>query len=161
MGAYARGEIVGVETIAIAGFTALSAYEKIQEGNSAAKAATQEGEYQITNAANDTVRQAGRLRSSFLSSGLTLDGGPLAAITQAFNAGNTNIARIAQNANNRSSNAMNAARSKALSTIASGAMGAMGGMGGGMFDASSAAGYSGSSTELNDFDWETSQGMGK
>lgn len=124
---------MGWETLAIAGFTALKSYNQIQQGNAQAGAAVQQGEEQTQTAANNTVISAGKATNSFLSSGLTLEGGPMAGINQIFNTGNTNIARIAQNANNQSSNAINSARTAALATIAQGAtMAAGGGAGGGM-----------------------------
>lgn len=121
---------MGWETLAIAGFSGLRAVNQIQQGEAAARAATQQGEEEAQNSANNTVISAGKVRNSFLSSGLTLDGGPMDAITQIFNTGNTNIARIAENANNQASNAVNSARTAALATLGqSAAMAAGGGMG--------------------------------
>lgn len=118
---------MGWETIAIAGFRGLQAVNQMKQGEASADAAVQQGEEEATNAANNTVRAAGTLRNSFLSNGLSIQGGPLAAITQTITTGNTNIGRIAQNANNTASNDINSARTAALTTLASTAAMAAGG----------------------------------
>lgn len=112
---------MGWETLAMAGFQALQATNQMNQGTAAAKATVAEGANQAQNAANDTARATGKLRSSFLSSGLTLEGGPMAAISQAFDVGNTNISRIVSNANTTAKNQINTARSQALATLASAA----------------------------------------
>lgn len=115
---------MGWETLAIAGFSALQAGQTMEAGENKAKAITQQAGYTIQNQANDTVRSAGTLRNSFLSNGISLDGGPMAAIAQVFNTGNTNIARTATAANRESKDAINGARTAALSGLAKNAMAA-------------------------------------
>jgi len=123
---------MGWETLAIAGFSALRAVNQMQQGESQARAAVKQGEQEVQNVANNTVISAGKVRNSFLSSGISLEGGPLGAINQIFNTGNTNIARIAENANTTAKNAINSARTQALAGLAStAAMAALGGAGGG------------------------------
>lgn len=122
-------------TVAIAAYTALKSYNQLEQGQSQAKAAVEQGQNEVTNAANNTFINAGKVRNSFLASGLSLDGGPLTAINQIINTGNTNIQRIATNANNTASNDIAAARTAALGTIAQGAMMAAGGFGGAGGDA--------------------------
>lgn len=118
---------MGWETLAVAGFSALQAVNTIQQGNAQARAIDQQAQQQAQNEADNTLRSAGRVQTSFLQSGITLEGGPMQAITQAFTKGQTDIGRIASNANNAASNAINAARSKALQGLASSAAGAAGG----------------------------------
>ena len=127
---------MGWETLAIAGFSAMRAVNQMQQGESQANALVKQGEQEAQTSANNTVITAGKTQNSFLSSGLTLDGGPMAALTQIFNTGNTNISRIASNANNAADNAINSARTAALSTLASTAAMAAGGGGGSFFGSS-------------------------
>lgn len=124
---------MGWETLAIAGFSGLRAYNQIQQGNAAADAAVKQGEEETITSANNTVISAGKATNSFLSSGLSLDGGPLGAINQIFNTGNQNISRIAENSNNQASNAINQARTAALATLGSSAAMAAGGGSGSFF----------------------------
>lgn len=106
-------------TLAIAGFSVLNAANTANQGTAQAKAAVQQGEYQTQQIADNTVRSAGALKTSFLQSGLTLDGGPMAVLSQAFAKGQTDIGRIATNANNTAKNDINTARTKALESLAS------------------------------------------
>lgn len=110
---------MGWETIAIAGFSALQAGNTLKAGQDQGKAIAQQAEQQAQNTADNTVRAAGKLTTSFLQSGLTLDGGPMDVLSQAFAKGNTDIGRIASNANTASKNAVNASRTKALQGLAS------------------------------------------
>ena len=112
---------MGWETIAIAGFNALSAANTMNQGNAAARAAVQQGEQEAKASADKTVQGVGKLQTSFLQSGLTLEGGPMDVLTKAFAAGQTDISRITANANANAKNAVNAARTKALTSLASSA----------------------------------------
>lgn len=109
---------MGWETLAIAGYSALQAKNSMDQGTAAAKAATQEAQYKTMQVADQTVRQAGSLKTSFLQSGLTLEGGPMDVLTQAFNKGQTDIGRIAASANITAKNDINTARTKALQGLA-------------------------------------------
>lgn len=115
---------MGIETLAIAGFAGLNAINTMNQGQASAKAVVQGAQYTIANQANDTVRNAGKLQTSFLQSGISLDGGPMDAIAQAFTQGRTNISRTASNANATSQNLISSARTKALEGIATTAAGA-------------------------------------
>lgn len=147
---------MGWETIAMVGFSALSASNQIQQGKASAAAAVKAGEEQTITSANNTVISAGRAQNSFLSSGLSLEGGPQAALAQIFNTGNTNISRIAENANNQASNAISQARSAALATL-----GKTAAMAAGSFGGSSASGSSWSTVDsfdtsaLNSGPWDS------
>lgn len=124
---------MGIETVAIAGFAALQAANTLKEGDQQAKGIVKAAEYQASNSADNTLRGAGKLQTSFLQSGLTLEGGPMDVLTQAFGQGRTDINRLASNANNASKNAVNAARSKAIAGLMTAAGSAS--MGSSMFDA--------------------------
>lgn len=121
MGAYARGELMGWETLVIAGASAFNAYNTNKQGTAQAKAIARQGEQQAQNSADNSVRSIGSLQTSFLQSGLTLEGGPMAVLSQAGVKGQTDISRIAENANAASKNAVSAARTKALEQLSSGA----------------------------------------
>lgn len=118
---------MGWETAAAAGFSLLSASNKIDQGTAQAKALALQGKQQDQTIADNTVRSVGSLQASFLQSGITLDGGPNAVISQAFAKGFTDISRNTTNVNNAAKNAYNSARTAALDTLAGGALGAAGG----------------------------------
>jgi vacuolar-type H+-ATPase subunit H len=131
---------MGWATAAMAGFSLLQASNTIEQGKAQASAYAQQGTYQAKQIADNTVRKAGTLQTSFLQSGITLDGGAQEVLSQAFGQGTTDINRTIDNANNQSKNIMNQARTKALSSMASMAtMAAMGGgsVGGGLTQAGS------------------------
>lgn len=113
---------MGWETGAAAGFSILSASNKIDQGKAQAQALADQGTYQEKNIADNTVRTAGKLQTSFLQGGIALDdvGGTSAVLSQAFTQGTTDINRTQTNADNASKNAITAARSAALETLAQG-----------------------------------------
>lgn len=118
---------MGWETAAQTGFSLLSASNKLDQGNDQANAIAQEGNEKSQDIADNTLRSVGKLQSSFLQSGLTLDAGTQNIINQAFAKGTTDIGRTVDNANNASKNAYNTARTAALTTLASGAVSTAGG----------------------------------
>lgn len=113
---------MGWETAATAGFGILSASNQIDQGKAQAQALADQGTYQEKNEADNTVRNIGKLQTSFLQSGIALDnlGGTQAVIGQAGQQGLTDISRTATNADNASKNAVNAARTAALNGLAKG-----------------------------------------
>lgn len=128
---------MGWETAAAAGFSILSASNKIDQGKAQAQALADQGTYQEKNIADNTVRTTGKLQTSFLNSGIALDdlGGTSAVIGQAFNQGYTDIERTRSNADNASKNAYNSARTAALEGLVSSAAGkAIGSSVGGFLD---------------------------
>lgn len=133
---------MGWETLVIAGVSAFSAMNTMKQGTAQAKAITAQGAIDAQNSANDTVRAGGKLTTSFLQSGLTLEGGPMDVLTQAFNKGSTDIANIAASANAQSKNTVNAARTKALTSLASSAAGASALSGAGSFASDFGSGFS-------------------
>lgn len=110
------------------GFTLLSAFSQMQSAKAQAKAITQEGALNAANKARETRIKAARVKSSFLSSGLELEGTPMSAISDTFNVGIADTSQIIKNANFQSRNTMSQARSKVIGDMAqSFGMAAMGG----------------------------------
>jgi hypothetical protein len=118
---------MGWETLAMVGFQAISGMQGVSQAKKEGRAITKAAERETMSIADQTVRNAGSLRNSFLSSGLTLEGGPMEVISQAFAKGRTDIARTAENANASAKNKVSAARTKMLSSLGQSAMGAVGG----------------------------------
>lgn len=114
---------MGWETVAMIGFQALSAGNSMNQADSVAAAQAREGEIKAKSTADDTLRAAGKLTTSFLQSGITLEGGPQTVLSMAFKKGNTDINRIAANADAAAENTVSTARTKALQSLA----GSMGG----------------------------------
>lgn len=112
---------MGWETTAILGARAFSSMATMNTGQAQAKAEVTQAGYLAKNSADNTVRQTGKLQTSFLQSGLTLEGGPMEVLKQAFATGYTDIGRIAANGNAAAKNTINSARTKALESLASGA----------------------------------------
>lgn len=118
---------MGWETLAMVGFQAIQGSQGQSQARREGRAITQQAERETMNIAGDTVRRAGSLRNSFLSSGITLEGGPMEVISRAFAQGRTDIDRTAADANAASKNKVSAARTKMLSDLGKTAMGAAGG----------------------------------
>lgn len=133
---------MGWETLAIVGFQAISGIQGMKAANSQAKGIAREGEYAAQTTADNTIRSTGKLQTSFLQSGLTLEGGPMDVLKSAFSKGYTDIGRIKSNADAGAKNVVSAARTKALQGLASSAAGAAGaaGLGGAANDLFTTAG---------------------
>lgn len=133
---------MGWETLAIVGFQAISGIQGMSAANKQAKAGIQVAEQNAMTTAQNTLRSTGKLTTSFLQSGLTLEGGPMDVLKQAFGQGYTDIGRIKSNADANSKNIVSAARTKALQGLASSAAGAAGaaGLGGAANDLFTTAG---------------------
>lgn len=117
-------------TAASVGFKAIQSANEMKAAKKQGQAYAREGERQALSVAEQTVRTAGSLRNSFLSSGLTLEGGPMDVIAQAFSKGRTDIGRIKENADTSSKNVVGAARSKMIASLASAVAGpVLGGVG--------------------------------
>lgn len=126
---------MGWETLAIVGFQAISGIQGMSAANKQAKAGIQVAEQNAMTTAQNTLRTSGKLQTSFLQSGLTLEGGPMDVLKQAFGQGYTDINRIKSNADTGAKNVVSAARTKALQGLASGVAGAAGASSaGGLFD---------------------------
>jgi len=124
---------MGIETVIIAGLTAASAYSSLDKSRKDAKSIVREGELVAANKAKETNYKAAKLTSSFLNSGLTLEGTPMNVLDSVFNTGMDDIGQIRNNYNTKSKNTIAAGRTEAIKSIAQGAMsyGAGGGFGGG------------------------------
>ena len=118
---------LGWETAIQAGATVYGAISKNNAARTEAKAITEEARLQAENKAHETVREAGKLQSSFLSSGLTIEGTPTEVLKRAYQYGTEDINQIAKNANTRSKNIMTKARKEMLESFT----GMMGGIGSG------------------------------
>lgn len=122
-------------------------------GSAEALAEKTQGDLQATNQAKQTTYAASTQRTSFLSSGLTLDGTAGKVIAQTFNTGladTQNISKNTQNtinntvsqANSQSKNTIGAARSAAIKQIAGSFAGASMGSMGSMFQTGADTGLS-------------------
>lgn len=121
---------MGWETGVTSLMSAYQNYQKTNQAEDTANAQVQEGEYKASNIADNTLRTAGKLQTSFLQGGISLDGGPNAVIQQAFAKGTTDINRTLTNANNQSASTINGARTAALSMLSQTFMGSTGGAAG-------------------------------
>lgn len=121
---------MGWETAVNSAFNAYSTNNQLKTSEANAGAQVQSGQYQIQNIADNTVRQAGAVQTSFLQGGIAMQGGPQAVLAQIFAKGNTDIARTATNADNQASNTVNSARTQALNSIAQNFMRSTGGTSG-------------------------------
>jgi|GEM_PF-6594901 len=121
---------MGWETAVSSAFNAFQTNNQLKTAEANANAVTTSGDYQVQNIADNTVRQAGTVQSSFLQGGISLQGGPQQVLQQIYAKGNTDIARTATNSNNQASNIVNAARTNALNSIAQQFMRSTGGTSG-------------------------------
>lgn len=131
---------MGIETALIIGLSAVSAAGQIQNSKAQAKQIIAEGNIAAKNKAQETQLKAARIQSSFLSSGLTLDGTPNSVISGAYDTGIQDIQQIRSNYSSRAKNALSEGRTAALSSLAGSMAGAsFGGSMGDLF--SSGASY--------------------
>lgn len=114
---------MGIETALFIGFQALSAVSSIKQSKAQAKAVIAEGNIAAANKAKEVQLKAARLQSSFLTSGLTLEGTPMSVIESTFDTGIEDIQQIRSNYGNQAKNIISAGRSEALGKLASGAQG--------------------------------------
>lgn len=134
------GDNMGIETISLiaaVGTTAFSAINTMTQAKQQAKATVQEANLNMKNKARETALKAASVKTSFLNSGLTLDGTPASSIDDVFNVGLADIDLLRTNANRASKNIMSSARMSVLSDV--------------MKTASQAAGsYASSSSSIRD-----------
>ena len=117
---------MGIETIALIGLAAASAASGISNAKDEAKSVVEQANIDAETSSKKTILKAARQRSSFLNSGLLLEGTPLAAIDDTFNIGIQDIDQITSNANAKSKNIVSSARTEALTSLAGTAMGSVG-----------------------------------
>ncbi len=143
-------------TLAIIGLTALQTVSQLKQSERAAETAIAQGELDAKTKAKETKLRAVRAQSSFLTSGLTLEGTPMAAIQDIFKTGLEDVEQISTNANRRSKNIISSGRTQALGTLASGVSGSFGG--GDIFDTNAALGSQGSVSRIIEFGSPSAQG---
>ncbi len=120
-----------LETIALVGFSAIQASQAYNQAEARAKAITEDGKLRAKNKAKETVYSAARLKQSFLSGGLTLEGTPMSVLNETFTTGFEDVSQIATNANRSSNVAIGEGRTKALNSLKSSFSGFGGGSVGG------------------------------
>lgn len=113
---------MGIETIALAGLAAYSAYSANEQGQRQAKADVAAGNIRSNNLAVETKAKADNLTTSFLSSGLTLEGTPMNVIQSAYSTGIRDINQNIDNTNTKAKNDVSAGRTKALESLAGSAI---------------------------------------
>lgn len=120
---------MGVETLLFAGMLG-QAYGQISAAKKEAKALVAQGEIEAKNKAKQVKYGAASLTSSFLNSGITLDGSPMAAIMGYYENGLEDINAYRASVNAKSKSVISAGRSKAIGTLMSAAAMSAGGFGG-------------------------------
>lgn len=97
--------------------------------NAQAESVVSQGNIAASEKAKETRMRAARAKASFLSSGLTLEGTPSAAIGGIFDTGLKDVQNIRSNANAQSKNIMSQARTQVIGDIMGTAMMASGSFG--------------------------------
>lgn len=114
---------MGLATALILGSTLLKTVTEQKAAKAEASAVVAQGELDAANKAKEVQLRAARAQSSFLTSGLTLEGTPAAAIQGIFSVGLEDIDQITSNAGTQAKNIVSKARSDALANIMSTASG--------------------------------------
>ena len=100
------------------GLAVASAGMQLKNAQAQAKAVVQQGANEATRAKQITMARAAEQKSSFLSSGITLEGTPLSVMNSTYDVGKADIEQGIRNANVQSRNIIGASRANALSSIA-------------------------------------------
>lgn len=111
---------MGWETIVFAALTGIKAVSQMNAAEKQAKNAVREGELVAKEKAKEIRYKVARQTSSFLNSGLTLEGTPQDVIGETFSTGLEDVANIRANYTNKSKDIFSKGRSEAIGTIASG-----------------------------------------
>lgn len=116
---------MGIETAIIvsAVSTAIGAVSTMSSAKKQAKAVVQQANIAADNTAKKTALRAASAKTSFLNSGLTLEGTPMTSINEMYTTGLADIAQIRSNADTQSKNIMSQARMSVFKDIASSAAG--------------------------------------
>ena len=149
---------MGVEVMALLtiGSSLLQARATNQAAEADAEAVVRQGELQGREKAKEVRLRAARQQSSFLTSGLTLEGTPMAAIQSTFATGLEDINQISENTNIRSKNIISTGRTEALSGLAGSVAGSFGS--GDIFSGSNTFGSQGSVSRTLEFGSPNVQG---
>ncbi len=110
---------MGIETAIMAALMAVKTYGTIKQGKEQAKEFVRKGEFETKQKAKEIRMRAAAAKTSFLSSGLSLEGTPAMSLSSMFSVGMEDIQQIMTNANISAKGAISAARTKAISDIAS------------------------------------------
>ena len=116
---------MGIETAIImaAVSTAIGAVSTMSSAKKQAKSVVQQANIAADNTAKKTALRAASAKTSFLNSGLTLEGTPMTSINEMYTTGLADIAQIRSNADTQSKNIMSQARMSVFKDIASSAAG--------------------------------------
>ena len=169
---------MGLETIAIIGLSLFQANSKLKQSekqqnqlaDQAARdqeAIIDQGNLDAANKSKEVRLRAARTQLSFLNSGLTLEGTPMAAINETFAVGLDDINQINKNSSTRAKNVGTAAqnsinniasstRTEVLGDLAGTAIGSFGG--GDIFGTNNALGSQGSVSRSIEFGSSSVQG---
>lgn len=147
---------MGLETIVILGLSLFKANAAIEQSEDRAKAIAEQGSLQAKKKGKEVRLRAARQQSSFLTSGLTLEGTPMAAIQSTFATGLEDIDLISTNANKRAKNAISAGRTAAIGELAGGIAGSFGS--GDIFGTNTPLGSQGSVSRTIEFGSPSVQG---
>ena len=123
-------------SMAMIAMSVASAGMSMSNAKSEAKAVTKQATLDAKNKAIQTTAKAASQKTSFLTSGFTLEGTPMSVLESTYSTGKEDINQIISNANTQSKNIMSSARSKAMQQIAGSFMGS--GMGSSMMNSASA-----------------------
>lgn len=118
---------MGVETALFLGLNALQARQQQKQAKREAQAVVNAANVEASNKALEVERRAAGAKTSFLQSGLLLEGSPSAAIESIFTTGQQDVNQIVENANVRSRNIIRSGRNQAFGTLLSTAAPALGG----------------------------------
>lgn len=121
---------MGVETAIIIGLSAASAVGQISNANREAKDTIKQGNLETQNKAKQIIARTAAAQSSFLTSGLTLEGTPSAALNSMFDSGLEDISQLGSNYNSKAKSIISQGRTAALGTLAGSFAGASFGSGG-------------------------------
>jgi hypothetical protein len=110
---------MGLETAAFIGLSVFSGMQQVSAAKKEAKATISEGNIALKNKAKEVAQKAAAQRTSFLNSGLTLEGTPDNIISATFNTGLEDLNLMSSNYNTKAKSQISAGRSAALSSYAS------------------------------------------
>lgn len=136
-------------TLAMVGLAAFQASQTIKQSKAEAQSIVDQADLAAASKAKETKLKAARIQSSFLTSGLTLEGTPMSTIQSTFDTGLEDVNQITTNANTQAKQTISAGRTGALTSLASTAMGTIGS--GDLFSGSGTFGSQGSVSRSLEF----------
>ena len=141
---------MGIETLVLVGLSLFQASAAMSQAEDQADAAIREGDLRAKEKAKETRLRAARQKVSFLNSGLTLDGTPIAAINNTFDVGLEDVNQIQENSRIKAKNIIKSGRTEAIGKIAGTVAPMFGGAGGGE---SAFAGLPAVNNQNQQWDW--------